>query len=99
MRVLDGAADVEKTSLFGTALHAVLRNASVTPARIDERLREAGVHATAIAPVAPSLEDVFLDVIDAASAQANEPREQSGGGVPSSERVGESEGRNPSGER
>jgi len=99
MRVLDGAADVEKTSLFGTALHAVLRNANVTPARIDERLREAGVHATAIAPVAPSLEDVFLDVIDAASAQANEPREQSRGVVPSSERAGESEGRNPSGKR
>jgi len=67
MRVLDGSADVEKTSLFGTALHAVLRNASVTPARIEERLRAAGVHATAIAPVAPSLEDVFLDVIDRAS--------------------------------
>ena len=105
MRVLDGSTDVEKTSLFGTALHAVLRNASVTPARIDERLREAGVHATAIAPVAPSLEDVFLDVIDTASAEGNEratasqPPARSGVGVHTSERVGESEGRSPSGNR
>ena len=67
MRVLDASPDVEKTSLFGTALHAVLRNANVTTDRIAERLRDGGVHVTAIAPVTPSLEDVFLDVIDRAS--------------------------------
>jgi ABC-2 type transport system ATP-binding protein len=105
MRVLDASPEVEKTSLFGTALHAVLRNATVTPDRIGERLREGGVHATAIAPVAPSLEDVFLDVIDKASSEtserapASEPRERSGAGAPASERVGESEGRSPSGKR
>jgi ABC-2 type transport system ATP-binding protein len=105
MRVLDASPDVEKTSLFGTALHAVLRSASVTPDRIDARLREGGVHATAIAPVAPSLEDVFLDVIDTASAETNEraqrseSRDRSGAGVPASARVGESEGRSPSGKK
>ena len=87
-RVLDASADVEKTSLFGTAVHAVLRNGATAPERISERLRDAGVHVSAISPVAPSLEDVFLDVIDAASVQANEratasePRERSGAGIP-----------------
>jgi ABC-2 type transport system ATP-binding protein len=69
MRVLDASADVEKTSLFGTAVHAVLRNAAIAPDRISERLRDAGVHVTAIATVAPSLEDVFLDVIDRAAVR------------------------------
>ena len=68
MRVLDASADVEKTSLFGTAVHAVLRDPGVTPERIAADLRAGGVEVQAISPVAPSLEDVFLDVIDRASA-------------------------------
>jgi hypothetical protein len=67
MRVLDASPEVEKTSLFGTAVHAVLRNSAVSPDRIVERLRSDGVSVRGIAPVAPSLEDVFLDVIDRAS--------------------------------
>jgi ABC-2 type transport system ATP-binding protein len=105
MRVLDASADVEKTSLFGTAVHAVLRGPHVMPDRISEYLRARGVRVSAIAPVAPSLEDVFLDVIDRASdvlgerAQRSEPRERSGVGVPASERAGESDGRSPSDQR
>jgi ABC-2 type transport system ATP-binding protein len=67
MRVLDTLPEVEKTSLFGTAVHAVLRGAEVTPARIMEQLRTSGVGVTDVAVVSPSLEDVFLDVIDRAS--------------------------------
>ena len=67
MRVLDALPDVEKTSLFGTAVHAVLRSEAVTPARIADQLRRGGVAVTDIAVVPPSLEDVFLDVIDRAS--------------------------------
>jgi ABC-2 type transport system ATP-binding protein len=67
MRVLDTLPEVEKTSLFGTAVHAVLRGAEVTPARIMEQLRTSGVGVTEVAVVSPSLEDVFLDVIDRAS--------------------------------
>jgi drug efflux transport system ATP-binding protein len=67
MRVLDATPEVEKTSLFGTAVHAVLRNSDVSSDRVVERLRSDGVEVLGIAPVAPSLEDVFLDVIDRAS--------------------------------
>jgi ABC-2 type transport system ATP-binding protein len=69
MRLLDGFAEIEKTSLFGTAVHAVLRHAGVTPDAIAERLRAAGVEVESIAAVTPSLEDVFLDVIDRVSAE------------------------------
>ena len=64
MRVLDADPRVEKTSLFGTAVHAVLRRADVSADAIAEHLRGGGIAVESIAPVAPSLEDVFLDVID-----------------------------------
>ena len=69
MRVLDGVPGVEKTSLFGTAVHAVL--ASARPEAIDalaDRLARAGVAPDRLSLVPPSLEDVFLDVVDPAAA-------------------------------
>jgi ABC-2 type transport system ATP-binding protein len=68
MRVLDALPEVEKTTLFGTAVHAVLRAADMTPERIAQQLRAAGVEVAAVTLVAPSLEDVFLDVIDRVAA-------------------------------
>jgi drug efflux transport system ATP-binding protein len=68
MRALDGQPEVEKTSLFGTAVHAVLRDRRVEPAAIAERLRAAGLAITGIAAVEPSLEDVFLDVVERTAA-------------------------------
>jgi len=59
---------VEKTSLFGTAVHAVLRSRDTTAASVVAGLRAAGVSATSVVPVEPSLEDVFLDLVERASA-------------------------------
>ena len=72
MRLLDGYPEVEKTSLFGTAVHAVLRSDTVAPDVIAQRLRSAGVEVESLIPVAPSLEDVFLDVIDKQEAAVRE---------------------------
>jgi hypothetical protein len=55
---------VEKTSLFGTAVHAVLRSRETTVDDLAKALDAVGVHATSIQPVTASLEDVFLDVVD-----------------------------------
>jgi ABC-2 type transport system ATP-binding protein len=66
MQALDAMPEVEKTSLFGTALHAVLRSDAHDPEALAARLRQAGLHVEAIERVAPSLEDVFLDVVDRA---------------------------------
>ncbi|MEQ1909025.1 MAG: ABC transporter ATP-binding protein [Vicinamibacterales bacterium] len=64
MRALDAMEYVEKTSVFGTAVHAVLRaRDGVSPETLRARLSAAGVEARAIEPVEPSLEDVFLDVV------------------------------------
>ena len=67
MRLLDRMPEIEKTSVFGTAVHAVLKAARpVDPRVIDERLARAGVAVAAIGPVPPSLEDVFLEVAERA---------------------------------
>ena len=103
MRLLDDYPEIEKTSLFGTAVHAVLRDEGVAPDVIAQRLRAAGVEVESLTPVVPSLEDVVLDVIDRAeNSETSEraPRASHANGVghggPASERVGESEGRSPS---
>jgi drug efflux transport system ATP-binding protein len=104
MRLLDASPDVEKTSLFGTALHAVLKG-QVTGDDIARRLTDGGLKVESVAVVTPSLEDVFLDVIDRASDPGRSERAQrvnhasgAGLGAPASERAGESEGRSPSGD-
>ena len=66
MRTLDAMPEVEKTSLFGTAVHAVLRSRQVGAAVLLDRLRGAGLVVESIEPVAASLEDVFLDVVERA---------------------------------
>jgi ABC-2 type transport system ATP-binding protein len=70
MRALDAMPDVEKTSLFGTAVHAVLRSAATSPAVLGERLAAAGLAVDDITEVLPSLEDVFLDVVEKAGGAA-----------------------------
>jgi ABC-2 type transport system ATP-binding protein len=74
MGVLDGLPEVEKTSLFGTAVHAVLRDGSVTADRMLETLARAGVPGAAAHAVVPSLEDVFLDVLEESARQPVEQR-------------------------
>ncbi len=65
MRVLDDMTDVDKTSVFGTAVHAVVKLEPTEAARVlSERLARAGIAASRVAPVEPSLEDVFLDVAE-----------------------------------
>ncbi len=63
MRLLDQMAEVEKTSVFGTAVHAVLKAGHREAAGLVKgRLTAAGLSVSTVAPVQPSLEDVFLEV-------------------------------------
>lgn len=69
MRALDAMPDVEKTSLFGTAVHAVLRDGGAGAQAIAQRLRSLGIAVESADEVAPSLEDVFLDVVEKAERE------------------------------
>ena len=64
MEILDADARVEKTSLFGTAVHAVLKDRTTDPALLSAELRQNGIDVASVGAVSPSLEDVFLDVVE-----------------------------------
>jgi ABC-2 type transport system ATP-binding protein len=66
MSALDSMPEVEKTSLFGTAVHAVLRSKATTQQQIQSSLNQQGLRVSSVDLVEPSLEDVFLDVVDRA---------------------------------
>jgi ABC-2 type transport system ATP-binding protein len=68
MRALDAMPEVEKTSIFGTAVHAVLRGAGIAAETVAVRLRDAGIDVKSCTIVEPSLEDVFLDVSERSAA-------------------------------
>ena len=68
MRALDAMPEVEKTSVFGASVHAVLRSHDVDAAALSERLAASGISVVSSAVVEPSLEDVFLDVAERSAA-------------------------------
>ena len=64
MQVLEEIPEIEKTTVFGTAVHAVLRTPDVDLEALTGRLRARGLDVSAVDRVMPSLEDVFLDVVE-----------------------------------
>jgi len=69
MAAADRLAIVEKTSLFGTAVHAVLRPGAAAPeTALREALAAGGIVVDGLERVIPSLDDVFLDVVDRAAS-------------------------------
>lgn len=64
MDALDRLPEVEKTSIFGTAVHAVLTRRDVSTDALVAELRAQGLAVRSVQTVSPSLEDVFLDVAE-----------------------------------
>lgn len=64
MDALDALPEVETTSIFGTAVHAVLRRRDVSTDALLATLRAQGLDVRSLETVTPSLEDVFLDVAE-----------------------------------
>jgi ABC-2 type transport system ATP-binding protein len=67
MRRLDEHPAVEKTTVFGTDVHAVLRGPETSVDDVVTWVRAGGLDVAAAGVVLPSLEDVFLDVVERAS--------------------------------
>jgi ABC-2 type transport system ATP-binding protein len=68
MRTLDAMDEIQKTTVFGTAVHAVLKPGRGNGGDLAGRLRQQGLDVGAVELVPPSLEDVFLDVVEHAGA-------------------------------
>ena len=66
MRALEEMPEVEKTTVFGTAVHAVLRTPDVNLEALRTGLAARGLVIDSVDRVMPSLEDVFLDVVERA---------------------------------
>jgi ABC-2 type transport system ATP-binding protein len=64
MTALEAMPEIEKTSLFGTAVHAVLRDGAADPGALAKALTANGHHVGSVSRVSASLEDVFLDVVE-----------------------------------
>jgi ABC-2 type transport system ATP-binding protein len=64
MRALEEMPEIEKTSVFGTAVHAVLKSPEVDLPGLTRQLNARGLEIGGIDRVMPSLEDVFLDVVE-----------------------------------
>jgi ABC-2 type transport system ATP-binding protein len=70
MKTLEEMPDVEKTSLFGTAVHAVFKQPQLDTAALERKLTLAGIRVASVERVSPSLEDVFLDVVEKAGRES-----------------------------
>jgi ABC-2 type transport system ATP-binding protein len=64
MNVLDNTDGVEETSVFGTLLHVTVASNRDAKQLIEHALREHQLEARRIEPIVPSLEDVFIHLID-----------------------------------
>lgn len=65
VEALQGDPAVLDTGLFGRNVHAVVRDLAEAEALIPERLAARGVELLGLAPIAPSLEDVFVALVRA----------------------------------
>ncbi|HQF20652.1 MAG TPA: ABC transporter ATP-binding protein [Kiritimatiellia bacterium] len=63
--VLRAELGTASVGLFGDRVHVVTRNPADMPQQIRHTLQQAGLAATGIRPVDPSLEDVFVSVLAA----------------------------------
>jgi ABC-2 type transport system ATP-binding protein len=59
---------VDSAALFGDALHLTVRSAAAAQAGIAARLAAAGLAGAELAPLAASLEDVFIALVGKAAA-------------------------------
>ena len=70
LRALDDVPSVEKTSLFGTSLHVWLKPGEHDVEPLRRRLEERSLRVDSMEPVTPSLEDVFMDVVERSGGAA-----------------------------
>jgi drug efflux transport system ATP-binding protein len=68
--VVEAVAGVVRAQVFGERLHVTVASGAETAPRIRAALRHAGFEVTALEPLAPGLEDLFLARIAGAEAEA-----------------------------
>jgi ABC-2 type transport system ATP-binding protein len=72
LEVIEEAEGVVRASLFGRAIHAVVDSAEEGERSIRAALRSAGIDLVSIRSIDPSLEDVFVSLIEASGGVAHD---------------------------
>ncbi len=70
LEVLEGMEDVKEAYLHGPLVHFNIGQLDPEDIDVRRRLEERGLHVGEMAPVLPSLEDVFVHLVSAQQAQA-----------------------------
>ena len=72
LEAIGAAAWAVETSVFGTRIHVVVRDADEGRAEVERLLRSAGNPASSIERILPSLEDVFIHHVEQAETARHE---------------------------
>jgi ABC-2 type transport system ATP-binding protein len=70
MRALEGLAGVHDVAVFGGGLHVTVDEIEATSARVRERLAAKGIEVRKLEQIEPSMEDVFVALIEAEERKA-----------------------------
>ena len=70
MRALEGLEGVRDVAVFGGGLHVTVDDVEATTARVRERLGAQGIEVRKLAQIEPSMEDVFVALIEAEERKA-----------------------------
>jgi ABC-2 type transport system ATP-binding protein len=70
MRALEGLAGVHDVAVFGGGLHVTVDDVDATSARVRERLAAQGIEVRKLEQIEPSMEDVFVALIEAEERKA-----------------------------
>jgi ABC-2 type transport system ATP-binding protein len=70
MRVLEGIPGVIESAVFGGGLHVVVDEPEAAMGRIRSKLAEGNIEIRRLEPITPSLEDVFVALIEAEERKA-----------------------------
>jgi ABC-2 type transport system ATP-binding protein len=72
---IEGVPGVKEAALFGNALHVVVEPGATASQAVRERLRERGFQVERVEQIVPSLEDVFVSLIEARD-RAEQPQQE-----------------------
>ena len=70
MRALEGLEGVRDVAVFGGGLHVTVDDVEATSARVRERLAAQGIAVRKLERIAPSMEDVFVALIESEERKA-----------------------------
>ncbi len=73
LEALEGAPGVRDVAPFGSSLHVLVEDAARDAPAIAARLAERGLRCSAIEPIKPTLEDVFVQLVGADGARGATP--------------------------